>query len=144
MTDTLFRHDPCQESQSKLSRLNPTTLSCTLLFFAKENKCPIKIQSITRGAALYHHLGVKLQGERGGSSQQGLYDVFECVALLQPQGQRKLPSVTACGLYLHLAEDITCTFMKLEQLIPDCSDKALFHPTARFLNHKIPFGEFVR
>ncbi len=31
-----------------------------------------------------------------------------------------------------------------EQLIPDCSDKVVFHPAACFLDQKIPSGEFVR
>lgn len=133
----------CQESQFKLNRPNPTTLSGALCFFAKANKRAIKIQSITGVAALYHHLGGKAAGWRGGSSQQNLYDAFESVALLQSQGQRKLPGNSpwivpspGWGYNMHIHET--------EQLIPDCSDKALFHPAACFLDQKTTPGEFVR
>lgn len=140
MTDTLFRHDARNQRANWTGTTNRASLVLSV-FFAKENKRPIKIQSITRGAALYHHLGVKRHGEEGGSSQQELYDAFEPVALLQPQGQRKLPGnslwiVPSPGwgynMYIHEAE----------HLIPDCLDKALFHPTAYFLNQKT--REFVR
>lgn len=140
MNDTL--QTSCQESQSKLNHLNQTSLSCAFCFIAKENQHHIKIRTITRGAAL-SSFGGKAARWRGGNSQQELYDTFESIALLQPQGQRKLGGnsrwiVTSPGwghnIYIHEAE----------RLIPDCSDKALFHLTACFLDQKTHSGEFLR
>lgn len=102
----------CQESERKLNCLNHATLSCALCFFAKENKCPIKIQSITGGAALYHHLRVKRQGEEVVAANKSCMMPLSLSLFCNLRAKENSP-VTACGLYLHLAEDITCTFMKL-------------------------------
>lgn len=134
MTDTLFKHH-ASKSYSKLNCLDQTTLSCALCFFARENKRPITVQSVSGGAALYHRSGTKAAEWRDGSRQQELYDAFESVALLQPQGQRKLPGNSrwivpppgwGYNMYIH----------ETEQLIPDCWDKALFHPTAGFRDQR--------
>lgn len=102
----------CQESQSKLNRLNQTTLSCALCFFAKENKRPIKIQSVTGGAALYHHLEEKRQSEEVVAANKSCMMPLSLSLFCNLRAKENSP-VTARGLYLHLAGDITCTFMKL-------------------------------
>lgn len=60
-TDTLSKTS-CQELQNKFNWLNQTTFSCALCFFAKKNKRPIKIQSITGGPALYQSFEGKAAG----------------------------------------------------------------------------------
>lgn len=95
----------------------------------------IKTQSISSVAALYHHLGLK-QPVKSRSSQQDLYDAFESVALCNLRAKENCP-LTACRLYPHLAEGITCTFMKL-QLVPDWTDKELFHLAAVSSSRKLP------
>lgn len=101
-----------QESQSKLNGLKQTTLSGALCFFAKENKCPIKIQSIANGAAPYHRLGVKRQGEEAVVANKSCMMPLSLSLLCQ----RKLPGnspwiVRSPGwgynMYIHETEQLT-------------------------------------
>lgn len=101
MTDKSFQTSH-QESQSKPNRLNQTTLSYALCFFAKQNKHPIKIQSITGGAALYHHLGVKPQCEEVVAANKSCMMPLSMLLFCNLRAKEN-SLVTAHGLYLHLA-----------------------------------------
>lgn len=101
----------CQESHNKLKRLNQTTLSCSVFFFLPTKK----ISKHHQRSCSLSSFGVKQQGEEAKENSP----------------------VTARGLYVHLAEDITCTFIKL-----NCSCLTAKTRCAFTLTRKLPLVGF--
>lgn len=77
-------------------------------FFAKRNQSPIKIQSVTRGAALSPSERVKLK-HSGQQEPDQRWASRSCA--------KENSAATAGRLYLHLAEQIAGTLMKVNSWV---------------------------